>query len=428
MHELPIRPSAGRLARNERWAIAAILLVAALLRGGAILAFDPPLESDYRAYWLMATNAHDGRGLIYDGVWAHMSAGYPIFLAALFGAFGKGLLVAKLGNLALGLVATLLIYMTARNLFGGLAAAAAAILWAGYAETIVYTSYTAKENLTITLLALQIWLCTILLTGRHFLWAAAFLGASWGAMAVAGPSGLVVLPALVYAGVVAPVKWRQKLAAGAAFVLAAAVVLGPWLWRNNEILGAPVLNTNGGFNLYIGNNPDADGQFMSIEKTELGARWQALGAELGEVGRDRYAAARAHDHIREHPLRTLELGIKKLVLFWTPPWHDGRDGGRLEKLMRAGWLAEFLIMGALAMICLTSRHCRRNHGVVICLSFIALFTLVHGIYYVMPRYRLPIMLVVAVLAGGGVQRLLARYRLPGAMAWWKQAGTPEGLR
>lgn len=388
-----------------------VVAVACAARVAAVIVFVPPLESDFLAYWTMASNGYDGIGIQDpNGQWAYMSAGYPILLIGLFQLFGKSLMVAKVTNIVLGSCAALLVYGTARKLFRSqVAAVAAGLLWATYAEAVVYTSYLAKENLTIFLICLQIYLMVALAASRRPLVLAGGLGAAFGAIAVAGSSGLAIAPAALFALWRHPATLRRRAAALGVFGLCAAVVLGPWLYRNHQVVGAATLTTNAGFNLYVGNNPAATGEFVPITATEMGPGWHQLLDRVGEAEADRVLHQKATNYMMAHPKETARLAWKKVTLFWTPPWHEGKgDDGRggAERLLRQVWLVQFIALVGLAVFGAATNPLSHAELRPLLLA-VLLFTALHALYYVMPRYRLPILGVVAVMAGGGVRTLSA---------------------
>ena len=52
------------------------------------------------------------------------------------------------------------------------------------------------------------------------------------------------------------IGFRQAVLTGLVAYAACLAVITPWTMRNWAVLGQPVLiSTNGGFNLYMGNNP-----------------------------------------------------------------------------------------------------------------------------------------------------------------------------
>jgi hypothetical protein len=163
------------------------------------------------------------------------------------------------------------------------------------------------------------------------------------------------------------------------------------------VLGAPVLNTNGGFNFYLGNNPAADGMFVSIADTPRGRTWHALRAEQGEVKASETLKREALAWIKSHPAEFFTLSVKKLGLFWMPPIHNGRDAPvGVEKLIRLVWLIEFAVLVCAAVA--TLPYVRSRPSLAVLWAAVAFYSAVHMLFYVIFRYREPIMPILCVLA------------------------------
>jgi len=163
------------------------------------------------------------------------------------------------------------------------------------------------------------------------------------------------------------------------------------------VLGSPVLNTNGGFNLYLGNNPAATGYWLSIADTPLGPIWQSLRME-GEVQASETPGREAMIWIREHPRQFFSLALRKAVLFWMPPVHQGKGtGSAMESLLRRIWLLQFLMLAAAAASSVFMLVGQTRYAGILWLS-IASYTAIHMLFYVIYRYREPIMPLLCVLA------------------------------
>ncbi len=387
-----------------------LLLAAALLRLGAVLALKVQPVSDYASYQAMALNLLQGRGLVDDmGNLAFYNAGYPLLvLAPAFALSGGSLFAAQLANVLLGVLSVGLVHGLARQAGAGAGARLlAAALWAVYLPSAVYGVYLAKENLMTPLMLGLMW-CTLHAAqapaARPRLFALA--GLLIGLIALCGNAGLALLAAAPVALLLAPMGWPQRGSAAVLTLLVAALVVAPWMLRNQQRLGAPVLNTNGGFNLYLGNNPAADGMFVSIADTPRGPSWHALRAQ-GEVQAAEVLKQEALAWIRAHPQRFAELGARKLLAFWTPPLHAGQgQASAAETLLRRLWLLQFVVLVAAALI---GAVLYRHRGAGLLWLGLVSYSAVHMLFYVIYRYREPVMPLLAVLAALGAQALWRRW-------------------
>ena len=394
-------------SRTEFLVLAGILAIGALLRIGCAVVLPSPLESDYLGYWTIANNLHDGQGLAGgDGApTAFLSVGYPLFLAGVFAVLGPSIAAVKAANIGLGVASILFVYLAARRLFGSESIAAlAALLLAVYVEAIVYTAYVAKENLMIGLLTAQLVLVAI--PGSKP-WRPLLFGAATGAMALVGNAGLALLPGLFVQLRLTNGSTKRTAQYLALAAVTCGLVIAPILWRNHEVFGAYTLNNNGGFNLYIGNNPNATPYFESITDTPMGEQWQDLREKLGERGTNLLLGDLAKQYILEHPAATLDLALRKAVVFWWPPVHSGKyEEDRVEQLVRVAWLVQFCLICGLFVAALARLPAFAAPLGVLWL-LVAGYTAVHMIFYVIYRYRLPIMPILCIGAGLAAQMLLS---------------------
>lgn len=397
--------------RTELASLASIAGIGLLLRLIAAALLPSPLESDYLGYWTMATNLYGGRGLSGDDgqPTAFLNVGYPVFLCAVFNLLGPTISAVKAANVVLGVVTIVLVHVAARQMFGSRQVAVlASLLVATYFEAVAYTSYAAKENLVNVLVMAQLALVTRQIGQRPWVPSAALFGLLTGCIAAVGNAGLSLLP-----GMVLQVARATRRGAFVGYLLVAALLAGaavaPLLYRNNEVFGAYVLNNNGGFNLYIGNNPNSIPYFQSITETPLAGEWKELRARLGEHGTDVFLRQLAIQHIIGHPGDTLLLALRKGVAFWEPPTHTGRGGNNsaVETAVRFVWLVEFCAICGLALLTVLRWRIHWRPLVVLAV-LVAGYTAVHMVFYVSVRYRLPIMPVLCVGAGLGVSILLGK--------------------
>ncbi|WP_321395912.1 glycosyltransferase family 39 protein [Emcibacter sp.] len=373
--------------------------------------------SDYRAYMRMATSLLEN-GRMNDGMGnvAYYSSGWPIFLSPFFAVFGATAQVAQILNVILGTLGIWLVYLCARQLLGNWKwAMLAALAWALYPPAILYTEYVAKENLMVPMLLAQTYFLLIYPASRHKIRLSVLLGALFAYELLVGPAviltglliGLMVSGIHLNREILRSIQWKAMFACLIAFF----ITLAPWFTYTTVQLGKPLLNTNGAFNIYLGNNPAADVKFVGIQHTPLGPVWDGIRKERGEIGSSAFLKEQALNYVKENPGRTAWLSLRKIAYFWKPPIHSGEEENptAVEKLMRLGWLIAYNIIVILALVPLLFRQrLNRNHAILF--GTVALYCLIHAAAYVIFRYRLPVMPLMCILAANGLYLLTE---------WWK---------
>jgi hypothetical protein len=398
-----------KLLKNSYFCLIAIIGFALILRIAAISFLDIEPRSDARSYMEMATtmlssgHMNDGMGNV-----AYYSSGYPLFLIPFFALFGASAETAQAVNLVLGIATVYLVYLCATAILpNGRWALIPTLIWATYPPALLYTEYILKENLVIPLLLLQTYLLIKYTESQHKNLVGLAIGFIFG-------FGLLVAPAILFTGACVAIvvtgifgggwpptkfNWRP------AFIcfFGCALALTPWLSYTTTKLGKPVLATNGGFNLYLGNNPNATGYFVSIMDTPAASRWHSALKNDGEIAATSMLKDMALKHIWENPGKTISLSLKKVVYFWMPPIHEGEhdNQSQLETMMRLVWLIYYGLVIGFAMVPLY-RFRELGRGEVIIFSTVILYCAIHAAAYVIYRYRLPVMPLMSVLAAVGM--------------------------
>lgn len=300
-------------------ALAAIWVVFLLPRA-LILMLPVAPTSDAEWYVLRAIGMAFDLG--YDGnngaPTAFWPVGWPMALSVLFrivepSAIAIGLF--NFGSAALGGWLTLLL---GRRLFGSeTTARIGLLLLAVYPNAIGYVPLALNEVFYSTLLLLFAWM--VVIGGRSAIWLVA-TALVFGFATLVKPQTLVLLPVFF------AIDWLRKgdvwqrlphvVARGALILALGGMVIAPWAIRNREALGSWVaVSTNGGFNLLIGNNDEANGGYGEDTQayTALMER-----SDLDEVAADAEAKRQGLEWIATHPGRFLALAPKKLALLWLP--------------------------------------------------------------------------------------------------------------
>lgn len=365
-------------------------------------------ESDELAYLSMAQNLIAGKGIVDNaGNFAFYNMGYAFFvLAPVQAMFHDSVQAFRVANEICGAISIALVYAVAREAGANRnARLIAGLLWALYLPASVYGVYLAKENLMIPLMLGVLW-CALRMMRSFGLGIALFCGCLLGLLALTGNAALSLGAAVGAALSASRASGRTRVLGIAAIVVVGGLITSPWLVRNAAVVGAPVMNTNGGFNFYLGNNPSADGMFMSIADTPRGPTWHALRRQEGELKASETLKHEALVWVADHPGTFAALAVKKLGLFWMPPVHNGEgETSNAEKLIRLGWLIEYtvLVIGALASL----RYLRNDRSLFILWIAVAAYSAVHMGFYVIFRYREPIMPLLCVVASIALERAAA---------------------
>lgn len=198
--------------------------------------------------------------------------------------------------------------------------------------------------------------------------------------------------------------WPAIHAAAATAVLLA--VLSPWTIRNYREFGRVVLvSTNGGANMWMGNNPDTTGHYQlppPMRPDQNEAEWDK---DLGEqakayikqqpgafVKRTLIKAVRLHDRETIGVAWNLE-GLKRASSFFD----TGPGASALKAISSAYWYL-MLALGGVGAVVVARRDglwAMITHPTVV---FFAYFTAVHAIMVIQDRYHYPITPMVASLA------------------------------
>jgi 4-amino-4-deoxy-L-arabinose transferase-like glycosyltransferase len=421
------RVTATLLSRARRIDYIALLLVAlgvALRLAWVLNATVAPVD-DARFYFQHATDLAAGNGYIHPitgAPTAFLPPGYSLLLALVFAVTGPSALAGALLNVALAALGLGFAYGLARLYFGVNAARLVVGVLALFPSQIVYTPALLPDILLTTLSvgALFVGLAPGAAKGRSrwivcgLLLAGAFLTA---------PKAALLLPALVLAW--KPGRtWRAVGVRTGWVAVAMAAAVAPWsIWATAE-LGAPVLgSTNGGVNFWIGNNPDADGGWMSWDGT---GTWTI---PEDEIATDDSFLREGLEYAANNPVATLQIWPNKLNETFEqdfsyvghfslvardrplPPWSDD---GRLELIVYRYYLAFCWLSVAGWLILLASRHRSLVLGWP-ALAVVAPIMLFFGL----DRFHVPLLPLMAIGIAGGAEvlfeRVQTRFKRPAAV-------------
>jgi len=396
---------------RERALLVFIVLGGLALRFLVIALYGHTPESDELAYQSMALNLISGSGVIdHMGNRAMYNAGYPLFvLTPSFLLAANNLFAARILNAILGGIAIFLCYGVAKEAgASSVGRLLAAVFWAVYLPSITYTVYLAKENLMIPLMLLVVLFALRLMRNPSHLFAVG-CGVCLGLLALTGNSGIVLIFVAAFAVFLSSVDIRVKFSLILVVTLSMLAITSPWVIRNWMVLGSPVLNTNSGFNLYLGNNPSATGRFISIADTPQASSWEELRSH-GEIVASKTLTNEALSWLIDNPSKFFNLALKKAVYFWTPPVHLGeREGSNVEVVARMTWVVQFFLFVGIAVGTIFCSELRARNALRVLWFSVLGYTAVHMIFYVVVRYRLPIMPFICIMAALAIESILRKY-------------------
>ena len=302
-----------------------------------LLVFQPEPISDFADYHELATSIAAGDGYAVQGVLtAFRPVGWPALLGLLYTLTGSSPLAGQLLTMLMSMTVLWLGYLLGKKLSGKEEVGRLTLLLlAIHPNSIAYSQLLSAEIPFVLLLLGGLWFWR---KGRE----------RWGGLAVAGLMfGLATLVKSqgflvpVVLGVVFLLNGEAERRRGVLRQMGIVFVfqllaISPWMVRNYQVFDAfPVLVTNGGANLLVGNNPFANGKYKWGDQ-EI-AWYEAQPPEVsGEIAHAQKARSLALTYIREHPGEALSRIPKKL---WYTYAHDyeGLDWLRESCGGLSGW-------------------------------------------------------------------------------------------
>ena len=402
-----------------------VVLLALLVRGWvAVDVRDAPFWTvpmvDEVAYLQMSDRMIQGVAPE-NGAW-YMTPGYGWFLAGL-AKLGAQVPQVKLVQLALGVLASWLVFALGRRAFDVRVGLLAGALWAVAPLALLHEVLVLKPALAVALALLACW--AVFRPGAAAAWWA-LGGLAFGLAALVRAEMLVVGLAMVVAGAWArrsgaEVAPRSLAGPVAALVLLLAVVAIPTAQNVARGGGFVVIAYSGGPNFFIGNHAAADGSYLPLRPDRSDAAVEEMDAvqlaredsprALDAAGVSRYWWQRGLQWWAEQPGDALALTFRKAVLL-LGAW-EGNDV--LSTDLASRWVVALrnpvvrpavVLPLALAGLLLLGGLSRRWPLVVFLVASWA--SLVP--FFVFERFRLPLSAVAGVFAAAALVAAWDRWR------------------
>lgn len=295
-----------------RWSgLAALTVLVVALRLYPLMLVEGRVpDGDAAIYPALAQSLLAGHGLgVIDPslevrVWAYYPPGFPVLLAgwgAIAGFSARSYLVF---NLIVDTVAALMILRIAERLGMARAGRAAAWLYLIWPSVLLSAPYAQKEGLSIVLFLALVLAWMAARDGRGVMAKGTAIGVLTAALALTQP-GFAPLSALIGLACLPQMGLRRAIRVGVVAAPVAVLVMLQWWIRNALLFHAFVpLTTASGVSLWVGNNPDATGNWLPTPPNI----WHA-----GEIEYARITGNMARGWIEAHPVEFVRLTVTKFV-------------------------------------------------------------------------------------------------------------------
>ena len=307
-------------------------------------------EGGYDFYHLYVTNLLDGDGLCLDeGHWPGSLPGlgprcafhppvYPYYLAlAMFlGAENEFLSIAVMQSLV-GAGTVFCVFLVGREMFDARAGMLASLFAAVY-PYYVWHDTALQETSVLTFMTVLSVVLFYRAVHKSGVVSTAMVGLSLG-LAVLTKASLASFAFLLVASMAlfVPGALRTRLHQTSVLLLAFVVTLSPWLVRNFNLLGSPVLTSAAGKQLWLINNRysfrhyparNIDLDFSEAQANlVVSTEWSQLEALAGdELSQQRWFLKQGLDFILQNPFLTAQRAVVKVVAAFSWEFSPAKEG------------------------------------------------------------------------------------------------------
>jgi 4-amino-4-deoxy-L-arabinose transferase-like glycosyltransferase len=347
--------------------------------------------------------------------------GWPMLLGGLYWVFGSGTHVALFANAFLDATTAALLSLLGARLFGVRIGLTAGILYALWPGMIFLCGSHMSEPLFNVLLVAAL-LLTVIAAEADSRRIARFAvaGLCLGAAAMVKAEPLITTPGIAF------YLWRTRRGGAdftrttAVLLFVTAAVLVPWTIRNYVTFDRFLPTAaSGGIGVYLANHPGATGGQDFVANRALQRRFKRENAAWTAIARNDAGWGDAWAFVRENPGEELSIIANKLRLTYAGDARGaklvrglGRDPAswqlaaatwqRLQWASNGYWFA----MLALAAIGLTTvLSWKRGTAALLLLGVLLPWLCLHIVLLGGPRYHVPQIPVLALLAALGIARL-----------------------
>jgi tetratricopeptide (TPR) repeat protein len=354
---------------------------------------------------------------------------YSYFLAAIYRMFGRDLLLIRLIQAGLGSATAAIVYTIGRDLFDRRVGLIAGLATAVYGALIFYDCSILLTPLLVFLNVLGVYLLVRAdTTGRriHYVVAGAVLGLAAIGRAAALVSAAAAVLWVWFSGRREEPRTKRTyggrtaaLRCAALVVLGIVLVVAPVTIRNFVVERDFVpITSNGGLNFFIGNGERATGGYVKPEGLDIVTdpdgeliAERAVGRDLKPSEVSDYWYRRAWASIRQDPGGWAKLMVRKVAFVMSsyelPQLENYDFQKRYSPLLRMPLLG-FAVIAPFGLVGLGLSFRRRRTKLLAVYALVYLLSI--AAFFVVARYRLPVVPLLVVFASYGAVELVRRVR------------------
>ncbi|HSB09221.1 MAG TPA: tetratricopeptide repeat protein [Blastocatellia bacterium] len=346
---------------------------------------------------------------------------YPYLMGVVFDVAGHHVMVVRVLQSVFGATACVMLGLAGRRFFNERVGLVASSLLAVYPPSIFFDGLIQKSSLDGLLVTSTLAALGAFVARPSMRWPVA-LGLAVGLLMLNRENARVLYPILLAWLAIGfrnrPLRTRMGWAG--IVTAAAALVLAPVVIRNYYAGGEFILSTSQlGPNFYIGNHADAPGYYEGLVADRGSVEFEredatrlaetARGGKLSPGEVSDYWAAQALDYIQGHPLNWMCLMARKLDLTFKA--REAVDTESIEVHAEYSHVLRFLslfnfgvVLGLAAVgVWMTRRDWRRLTVLYALLGGLAASVV---IFYVMSRYRYPMVPILLLFAAVGLTAIV----------------------
>jgi 4-amino-4-deoxy-L-arabinose transferase-like glycosyltransferase len=398
------------VVKHQHLVLGALVAVAFLTRLGVRLAFGEHYfwTNSYFEYYELAENIAAGRGFCTDSGCAWLPPLYPLFLT--FSVLsGKSYLLVIVPQALMGAGTAFIAFLIGRHIFSVFTGILACAITALYPYYVMHDTALQDTGMVTFCIALSMWLLLrASRLNRNSDWLLA--GLALGTIALTRASG----PSVIGVALLWTIIWGsqgdgwERLRKTSILLLATIVTVGPWLIETYRLTGAPVISSQTGHALWMGNNPETFSHYPegSIDRSTDEASLKltpADRAELDQLASDEIAKSdwfkhRALNFIKATPWSLLvQRAVRKLEAGFSWRLNPNR-----EFLVQAAYGVTYVpvaVLGVIGMILVW-----RKREVILFEMLLLSFMAVTAVYWAHTSHRIYLDVYLIVFAASVMEK------------------------